>query len=289
MTPPVLKLVVLGDSGAGKTSIIRRYTEDTFDSSYKPTIGADFRQKKIVVGDTAAAVQLWDTAGQERFVALGASYFRGADACVLVFDTTLRASFDNASRWFEEYYLHTGNRTCVVLGNKCDLAAARQVDRRAAEDWCTHQNRNGDPECPPAQAQIRYFETTAISGTTVRDAIDALVGCLLAQRCGVVSAPVHSSLVFPQTPTPLPGLAQPPAAAPPPPPRNDRRPVIPGRTPPSETASEPLMQWTMMIDDTWLVEHIVALLLKPISRNISCNRTGGDTPMDSLNGHEFWR
>ncbi len=90
-------------SSVGKTSIIQNYIRKTISSGYKPTIGADFFSKKleIVNGDDTISVtmQVWDTAGQERYQALGAAFYRGAEACILVYDITNAASFDHLTTW----------------------------------------------------------------------------------------------------------------------------------------------------------------------------------------------
>ncbi|ELR23442.1 Ras subfamily protein [Acanthamoeba castellanii str. Neff] len=98
-TPPtqkatVLKVVLIGNSGVGKTSLMQQYVNKSFSLHYKTTIGADFLMKDLFVEDRAVLLQIWDTAGQETFRSLGSAFYRGADACMLVFDVTNKYSFD---------------------------------------------------------------------------------------------------------------------------------------------------------------------------------------------------
>ena len=82
----LLKVIILGDSGVGKTSLMNQYVNKKFTSQYKATIGADFLTKELMIEDKLVTMQIWDTAGQERFQSLGMAFYRGADACVLVYD-----------------------------------------------------------------------------------------------------------------------------------------------------------------------------------------------------------
>ena len=132
-----LKIVILGDSGVGKTSLLGRYSTGKFTGQYKATIGADFLTKQnVVVTDQYAqrhlvTLQIWDTAGQERFQSLGVGFYRGADACLLVYDITDPHSLDNLDHWRKEFLDQVGGGLqglgdssavfpFVVLGNKMD-------------------------------------------------------------------------------------------------------------------------------------------------------------------------
>lgn len=89
------KLIVLGDSGVGKTSLLNRYVRQEFSQNYRATIGADFLSKEITVDERHISLQLWDTAGQERFQSLGMAFYRGADCCMLVYDITNLKTFQS--------------------------------------------------------------------------------------------------------------------------------------------------------------------------------------------------
>ena len=88
-----LKVVVLGDSSVGKTSIMHKYVKQTFSKNYKATIGADFMTKELLVDEKLVTIQIWDTAGQERVMTLGPAFYKGADCCVIVYDITDERSF----------------------------------------------------------------------------------------------------------------------------------------------------------------------------------------------------
>ena len=134
-----LKMVILGDSGVGKTSLMNRYATGKFTGQYKATIGADFLAKdNVVVSDIfgtrhLVSLQIWDTAGQERFQSLGVGFYRGADACLLVYDVTDPHSLDHLEHWRKEFLEQVGGGGIggglgdasaqfpfVVLGNKMD-------------------------------------------------------------------------------------------------------------------------------------------------------------------------
>lgn len=143
-----LKIVVLGDAGVGKTSILNRYHSEKFTGQYKATIGADFVTKQTMITDSygiqhLVILQIWDTAGQERFQSLGYSFYRGADGVILVYDITDVESLDHLSHWKSEFLNKNQQTTLggpgfpfIVLGNKADKEASRRVPRSAALQWC---------------------------------------------------------------------------------------------------------------------------------------------------------
>eukprot|EP00483_Globobulimina_turgida_P008443 UN08460 len=95
----MLKVIVLGDSGVGKTSVMSRWVHKKFDGRYKATIGADFLTKEVHIDDRVVSVQIWDTAGQERFASLGVAFYRGADAVLLVYDVADKTSVESLTKW----------------------------------------------------------------------------------------------------------------------------------------------------------------------------------------------
>lgn len=144
MPKKLLKVIILGDSGVGKTSLMNQFVNRKFNSQYKATIGADFLTKELVLNpvnnessgtaatNTSVTMQIWDTAGQERFQSLGVAFYRGADCCVLVFDTCNLKSFETLDSWRDEFLLQASPRDpenfCfVLLGNKVDLDEKRVV------------------------------------------------------------------------------------------------------------------------------------------------------------------
>uniref|UniRef100_A0A0G4H4H6 Uncharacterized protein n=1 Tax=Chromera velia CCMP2878 TaxID=1169474 RepID=A0A0G4H4H6_9ALVE len=162
----LLKVIILGDSGVGKTSLMNQYVNKRFTNQYRATIGADFLTKEVVIDDKAVTMQIWDTAGQERFQSLGVAFYRGADACALVFDLTNAKSFESLISWRDEFLVQAGPRDpdafpFVVFGNKLDMATQQQnrrVQTSKAQAWCKSKN------------DIPYFETSAKTADSVEEA-----------------------------------------------------------------------------------------------------------------------
>merc|ERR1719334_2058719 len=131
----LFKVLLIGDSGVGKSSLLLRYSEDTFSEQYISTIGVDFKIKTLLLDDKAVKLQIWDTAGQERFRTITASYYRGAQGIIIVYDVTNLTSFSNISKWREEIGRYAGEQvTTVIVGNKCDIEEKRAVSRELTQE-----------------------------------------------------------------------------------------------------------------------------------------------------------
>ncbi|KAH8741900.1 rab1a protein [Cryptosporidium ryanae] len=124
----LFKLVLIGDSGVGKSCLLLRFADDSFTDSYITTIGVDFRFRTIKIGDKVIKLQIWDTAGQERFRTITSAYYRGADGVVLVYDTTSSSSFEHIDDWVTEVNRYTTDSTKILVGNKCDLESQKMID-----------------------------------------------------------------------------------------------------------------------------------------------------------------
>ncbi|KAH9387322.1 Ras-related protein Rab-8A [Nematocida major] len=117
-----LKLLIIGESNVGKTSILQRFIENKFEKSFSTTIGIDFRSKTIQIDGREVELQIWDTAGQERFFSITRSYYRGSDGIFLTFDLTSESSFDSLSKWIGEIRDKVEEKVPIfLLGNKKDL------------------------------------------------------------------------------------------------------------------------------------------------------------------------
>jgi len=170
----LLKVIILGDSGVGKTSLMNQYVNKKFNTQYKATIGADFLTKEVTVDDRLVTMQIWDTAGQERFQSLGVAFYRGADSCVLVYDVVQPKTFDNLDSWRDEFLIQAGPRDpdnfpFVVLGNKIDVDN-RAVAQKRALAWCQ------------AKGNIPYFETSAKEAINVEQAFQLIARNALKQE-----------------------------------------------------------------------------------------------------------
>lgn len=128
----VFKLLMIGDSGVGKSSLLLRFTSDSFDD-LSPTIGVDFKLKLMTIGGKRLKLTIWDTAGQERFRTLTSSYYRGAQGIIFVYDVTRRETFTNLSEiWAKEVDLYSTNQDCIkmLVGNKVDRENERVVTKQ---------------------------------------------------------------------------------------------------------------------------------------------------------------
>jgi len=161
----LLKVLLLGQSNVGKTSIFQRYVRETYEEGYKATIGADFFSKEIMLDDREVIFQMWDTAGQERYRSLGQTFFRGSDACILVYDICNQESFRALSEWVKRFLKGVGMEDqdakdtgliFVVVGNKKDLEDNRAVDSNTAQGFCNHHG-------------FQFYETSAKENFQVSD------------------------------------------------------------------------------------------------------------------------
>merc|ERR1711998_281000 len=130
------KVVVIGNTGVGKTCIVLRYVQGKFVMHTASTIGASFMIKKLFIDNTRLTLQIWDTAGQERFRSMGPMYYRGAAAAILVFDITSKDSFQSLQQWIDELRNNSDENIILAIAcNKCDLSAQRAVALKRAQDY----------------------------------------------------------------------------------------------------------------------------------------------------------
>ncbi|XP_016356326.1 ras-related protein Rab-13-like isoform X2 [Sinocyclocheilus anshuiensis] len=130
----LFKLLLIGDSGVGKTCLIIRFAEDNFNSTYISTIGIDFKVKTIEFEGKKVKLQVWDTAGQERFKTITTAYYRGAMGIILVYDITDEKSFENIQNWMKSIKENASvGVSQMLLGNKCDIEAKRKVSKEIGE------------------------------------------------------------------------------------------------------------------------------------------------------------
>ncbi|KAI8988740.1 small GTP-binding protein [Pilobolus umbonatus] len=132
----LFKLLLIGDSGVGKSCLLLRFTDDTYTESYVSTIGVDFKIKTINLDGKSCKLQIWDTAGQERFRTITSSYYRGAQGIIVVYDVTDRKSFKKVKDWLKEIDKHASNDVCrLIVGNKSDMTDERQISFTSAKKW----------------------------------------------------------------------------------------------------------------------------------------------------------
>lgn len=143
----LFKILLIGDSGVGKTSILLRFTDDSYSESFLSTIGVDFKIKTFEYHNKMIKLQIWDTAGQERFRTITSSYYRGAHGIIVVFDLTDPESYENIKQWLHEITRYANENVCKMLvGNKSDLYEKRMVF--SGKEFAESKN-------------IQYIETSA--------------------------------------------------------------------------------------------------------------------------------
>jgi Ras-related protein Rab-1A len=132
----LFKLLLIGDSGVGKSSLLMRFAEDTYSPDFISTIGVDFRVKTVKIGEDRLRLQLWDSAGQERFRTITSSYYRGAHGIILVYDVGQRSTFNHLESWLGEIDRYAHQALILVIGQKSDLPdCKRQVSHEEAKHW----------------------------------------------------------------------------------------------------------------------------------------------------------
>ena len=152
------KILLLGDSTVGKSSILMRYVENTFQESYLTTVGLDFKIKSVKINDeNTVRVQIWDTAGQDRFRSITRNYFKGAHGIILIYDVTLKDSFYNVRNWLKQIREEVSEKVCIVLvGNKIDKEQDRIISTEEGEKIA---NEYG----------LKLFECSAKTGENIEE------------------------------------------------------------------------------------------------------------------------
>lgn len=129
------KILLVGDAGVGKSSLLLRFASDTFD--VQPTIGVDFKSKLMTLGDKRLRLTIWDTAGNEKFRTLTSTYYRGAEGVILVYDVTRPETFANLSTWLEEVQLYSTKPDCIkmIVGNKVDRENESIIQKKEGKEF----------------------------------------------------------------------------------------------------------------------------------------------------------
>lgn len=154
----LFKVVLIGDSGVGKSNLLSRFTRNEFSLESKSTIGVEFATRSIIVDGKTIKAQIWDTAGQERYRAITSAYYRGAVGALLVYDITRHTTFESVERWLKELQDHTDNNIVVMLvGNKADLRHLRAVSTE-------------DSQALAERESLYFMETSALESTNVENA-----------------------------------------------------------------------------------------------------------------------
>lgn len=164
------KIVLIGDSGVGKTSLLQRFAEQYFSDTHITTIGVDFKLRTIQVGDKRVKLQVWDTAGQEKFRVITKTYYRNAAGIIIAYDVTNGVSFANTKRWIEEVKNNCGDDgvPIVLIGNKCD-SPDKVVQLEDQENYAKLIN-------------LKFFETSAKENINVDEVFIELTRLILTRQ-----------------------------------------------------------------------------------------------------------
>ena len=169
------KILLIGESGVGKTCLLLRFTDDTFTVNHQTTIGVDFKQKTLLIKDKIIKVQVWDTAGQERFRTLTKSFYKIADGIILTYDVTNVESFISIKNWLRQVDQYADISVLkIIVGNKCDYDEKRVVTFEEGEKFATGYN-------------IPFFETSAKSNVNVSKTFSFLTEILLKKNFNLES------------------------------------------------------------------------------------------------------
>ncbi len=158
----LFKVLLIGNSGVGKSSLFLRFVDDIWEDSFVPTIGVDFKVKTLSIEDKKIKLQIWDTAGQERFRTIISSYYKGAHGILLIFDLSDIETFKSLNNWLIEIERNANKNVIkVLIGNKCDLTEERKVSVQEVNEFA---EING----------MKYVETSAKDNINVIDAFSTL-------------------------------------------------------------------------------------------------------------------
>lgn len=152
----LFKIIMVGNSGVGKSSFLTLFTEEKFTSEHNITIGVDFGAKYVNIGDKKIKLQIWDTAGQERFRAITRAYYRDAAACILLYDVSCRKSFNDLDKWVDDVKSMSNNINIILVGHKSDLVYERVVSYEEGKEYAEKHN-------------MLFIEASSIKNENVED------------------------------------------------------------------------------------------------------------------------
>ena len=164
-----LKILLIGDSFVGKTSLLLKYCDGEFPEAHMATIGVEFKDKIISLDQKQIKLQIWDTSGQERFRSITQNFYRNADGILFVFDVTNKESFEHIKDWIMDSQVENSDIKRILVANKIDLINNRVVDKTIIEKLAENKNMN-------------YFETSAKTGENVEQIFKEIGALILANK-----------------------------------------------------------------------------------------------------------
>eukprot|EP00123_Amoebidium_parasiticum_P013157 comp21801_c0_seq7/m.31021 comp21801_c0_seq7/g.31021 ORF comp21801_c0_seq7/g.31021 comp21801_c0_seq7/m.31021 type:complete len:212 (-) comp21801_c0_seq7:25-660(-) len=177
----LFKLLLIGDSGVGKTCVLFRFSDDSYNATFISTIGIDFKIRTIELDGKKIKLQIWDTAGQERFRTITTAYYRGAMGIMLVYDVTCEKSFENIRQWIRNIETHASEDVeKMILGNKCDMDDKREVAKERGEQLA-------------AEYSVPFLETSAKNNINVEQAFTQMAQAIKKRMDAKAATPVKTN------------------------------------------------------------------------------------------------
>ena len=164
-----LKILILGDSNVGKTSLLLNYADNYFPDSHVSTIGIDYKIKPITIKGLEIKIQLWDTSGQERFRSITHTFLKDANGIAFVYDITNKKSFEGVKDWIKDAEINGSGFEKILIGNKIDLEGKREVSSDFLKKYCNKK-------------KIKTFETSAKTSINVNEAFEYLVNLIIKDK-----------------------------------------------------------------------------------------------------------
>ena len=170
-----IRIMIIGDSTVGKTSLLRKYIQNEFSTNFINTVGFDIQIKFLIINNKKIKLQISDTAGQERYRIVSKSFFNASEGFIIVYDITKRDSFVNVNNWVEQIKEIAPNYSkSIIFGNKCDLKEKREIEINEGKELANKFN-------------FKFFETSAKDGTNINEGIESLVKEILGDIASVKS------------------------------------------------------------------------------------------------------
>ena len=192
-----LKILILGDSSVGKTTLLLKYVDGYFPTVYVATIGVEYKIKRININGIDISLQIWDTAGQERFRGITKNFMKGADGIIYVYDITKKSSFESLKNWIFQSEEATEGFKKIIIGNKIDLEKERQIAKESLNKFCQSRNIKGMEVSAKNDVNVNEcFETLAkliIEGKSKEQLIERYSEARRSRGKSVISKSSHKS------------------------------------------------------------------------------------------------
>jgi small GTP-binding protein len=167
----IVKIVLIGDSGVGKSNLLLRYLKNEFVWDSKATVGVEFGSKKFKIENHNVKAQIWDTAGQERYRSITNAYYKGSKGALVVYDISRKVTFENVDKWISDLRKNSDPDVMIILvGNKCDLQEEREVTTREGQDKAKINSKT----C--FTLDVAFLETSARNGDNVETGFSLMIG-----------------------------------------------------------------------------------------------------------------